>query len=89
MKIASDFILQEIADEFIVVPIGESADRLRGIIRLNETGGFLWKALESDDLTEDDLVKQLSNRFAVDADDVKDDVNQFLEDLQAMHCLSN
>ena len=47
MKIKDNYVLQEVAKEYLVVPIAEEADRLQGIIRLNESGAFLWKYLES------------------------------------------
>ena len=45
MKIKDNYVLQTMADEYIVVPVGEEADRVHGIIKLNETGAFLWKRM--------------------------------------------
>ena len=38
MKGNKDFLLREVADSLVLVPVGEAARRFPGMIRLNETG---------------------------------------------------
>ena len=87
MKINDNFILQEVADEFIVVPVGEAADNLCGVIRLNETGAFIWKKLEEENLEEDELVQVVSNEYAADIKKIRDDVASFIQQLRDWGCL--
>ena len=45
MKTHPDFILRQIAGENILVPCGEAAKRLSGLINLNSTAAFIWQNL--------------------------------------------
>ena len=42
----SDFILREIGEEAVLVPVGAAGDLENSIISLNETYTFLWKQYE-------------------------------------------
>ena len=42
-KTSDDFILRSVADENVLIPIGESKIFDNSIITLNETAAFLWK----------------------------------------------
>ncbi len=87
MRIKEDFVLQEIADEYIVVPIAKEADRLNGIISLNETGAFLWNLLAERELTRDALAELLRESFSIDSMQAKDDVDKFIAVLMQLGCL--
>lgn len=86
MKVSPEFILREIADEYIVVPIGEEAKRIHGVLRLNEEGAFLWKLMEKEQ-TEETLFDALLNEYQVEADTAKKDISAFLEELKKIGCL--
>lgn len=40
-----DILLREIADEFLLIPVGEAGVRIHGMISLTESGALLWSAL--------------------------------------------
>ena len=42
MKASKDFILREIAGEYILVPAGAASAKLNGLITLNELGWFIF-----------------------------------------------
>lgn len=86
MKLKSDFVLREVADEYIVVPLCEEADRIQGIIKLSSSGAFLWKLLQ-DEQTEDALADALTAEYAVDAATARADVAAFLASLRSIGCL--
>ena len=87
MRINENFILQEVADEFIVVPVGEAADRLCGVIRLNDTGAFIWKKLEEGNLEQEDLVQELLTEYPSEINKARKDVEAFIQKLTQMGCL--
>ena len=87
MKIKDLFVLQELVDEYMVVPVGNEADRMQGIIRLNETGAFLWKLLSEKDRTEDDLVKAITDEYDTDKETAKKDVTAFIDTIKQFGCL--
>ena len=63
MKIKDCFVLQQIHDEYLVVPIGEEMDRLNGVIKLSETGAFLWELLSKGVGSEDDLISAVMAEY--------------------------
>lgn len=87
MRIKDFYVLQEIDDEFIVVPVGPGAEQLRGVLRLNSTGGVLWKAMLENSNTSDDLTEILMTEFKVDKIKAKQDVDKFLQKLSELGCL--
>lgn len=46
MKIKDGYILREIAEISVAVPVNDAARSFNGMIRLNSTGAFLWRLLE-------------------------------------------
>ncbi len=86
MKINPLFVLREIADEYMVIPLGEEAERIHGILVLNQTGVFLWKLLESEQ-TEAGLLDALTAEFNVETDTAKDDISSFLSKIKEIGCL--
>lgn len=88
MKIKDSFVLQEIADEFIVVPVGKEADRLHGVFSLNQAGAFLWEHLSQESCNADDLAKLLCDKFAIDYHTAQIDVEKFINQLNSFGCLN-
>ena len=58
MRIKSEFILREVAGESILIPTGEAAKRLSGLIALNESARFLYEKLKTE-RTEEELVRAM------------------------------
>ena len=87
MKIANDFILREIAGDYLVIPTGNTALSFNGLITLNEIGSFLWKQLE-EDRTLEDLIEAILEEYDIDYDTAKVDIEDFLEYLQEKDLLT-
>lgn len=87
MIIKNQFVLQEIAGEHIIVPIGEEADRLHGIITLNDTGAFLWKKMEKNDYSKRELAEALCKEFEIDILIAENDTSEFLDTLNSLGCI--
>ena len=45
MKLRKDYVMQQLMDEYLVIPVGEAGREFRGTIRMNETGKFIWDAI--------------------------------------------
>ena len=63
MKIKDNFILKKIAGSYVVVPVRSRAVDFSGVIKLSESGAFLWHILESG-ATRDELVARLLDEYA-------------------------
>lgn len=79
-------MLREIADIWIVAPIGERVIEFNGLMTLSESGALLWKALESGADSEK-LVQILLSEYLVDEDTAKKDVTKFIEELKVKEIL--
>ena len=86
MRVSKDFVLREIAGEFMLVPVGAAASRLNGLIALNECGGKIFKALEQE-RTREDLVQVVCAEYDVDAETAAADVEEFLGQLTSIDAL--
>lgn len=81
MKIKKGFVLRELAGKHVVVAVGEAAREFNGIIRLNNTGAFLWNKLQSG--TDDEaLVTALLDEYDIDSSTAKQDVSTFVKTIR-------
>ena len=81
MKIKDGFILREVLGKTVVVAVGKRVKEFNGIINLNSSSAFLWRAL-SEDLTEEELVEKLLSEYQVEEEVAKRDVAKFVEKLK-------
>ena len=83
MQIKKDFTIQKVGGSYIAVAVGETSKTFHGMVRLNETGAFLWKKMAQADVTVGELVDALLAEYDVDREtasrDVENLVNQFRE----------
>ena len=80
MKIDKNFVLREIAGEYIIIPTGRTALEFNGLITVNEVGMELWKMLQKD-VTFDDLLNGILEEYDVDENAAREDVQEFLDRL--------
>ena len=86
MKIKETFVLRQLADTWVVLPLADITIDFNGMITLNESGVLLWNALETGaDL--DQLVKLLTSEYAVSDAQARADVEEFIKKLQSAGCL--
>lgn len=81
MKIKEGFVLRNICDEYIVVAVGRQTLDFKGLIKLNETGAFLWEQLKKE-CSEEELLAALRAEYAVDEETAKADITAFLDSLK-------
>lgn len=81
LKIKSDFVLKKIAGSYVVVPIRQRAVDFSGIIKLSESGAFLWNILARGE-ERDGLIKALCGEYEVDEATAGGDVDRFVAKLR-------
>ena len=79
MKLKEGFVLQEIGGQIVVIPTADDMD-LDMMIKLNETGAFLWERLEQE-TDEDALVSALLAEYEVDEAAARRSVQSFVRKL--------
>lgn len=78
MKIKSGFMLRDIAEQWVVVPLGPRVVEFNNIMMLSESGAFLWRLLEQG-TNEDEMVISLLKEYDVEEDLARCDVKAFIE----------
>lgn len=81
MKVKSDLLLKKIAGSNVVVPVRTRAVDFSGIIKLSDSGAFLWKLLE-EGATREELISKLLDKYEVDEDTAAADVDRFIGKLE-------
>jgi hypothetical protein len=82
MKIKQGFLLRNVADVNVVVPVGEMSVDFNGIITLNDTGKFLFEQLMTKDTSEDELLRSLISEYEVDEETAGADIREFAAKLR-------
>ena len=86
MKLKENLVLRQVAGNWVVLPLGENATEFGGMLRLNDAGAILWQALEKDPSAEA-MVAALTAEYDVSEQQVREDVEAFLEKLAVTGCL--
>lgn len=77
LRIREGFVMRNILDEWIIVPIGARATSETYIMSVNESGHMLWEMLEQG-ATEADLLAKMLEEYEVDEATAKGDLDEFL-----------
>lgn len=86
MKIKENFVRREVAGNNIVVALGSSTDSFNGMMKLNDTGNFLWEKLEVGS-ERDELINALLEEYEVSADAAEAAVDAFICELMKLGCI--
>ena len=81
MKINGEFILREVVDEYVLIPVGDTALRFSGIIGLNPVSAFIWQKLQEGEEREE-LLAAILDEFEVSREQAGKDLDEFLEQLR-------
>ena len=81
MKISNEYIIRDIAGEYIIVPVGQVALDFQGLITVNEIGVYIWELLQKKEITFDNLLAAILNEYDVSQTVAKQDLIDFLNQL--------
>ena len=86
MKLSGEFVVRQVVDTIVAVPVGETALRLNGMILLNEVSKTIWDQLEQGaELAQ--LVSAVTDVFDVSAEKAQADILEFCDKLRALQLL--
>ena len=86
MKIKSGFIIREIAGEYVVVALGAASKIFNGMIKLNETGKFIWEKLALG-WEKDAIIAAILLEYDAEKAQVEEDFDCFIKTLQGANIL--
>ena len=80
MKIKEGFMLRNVADNYIVVPVGKASLEFKGLINLNGVGAFIWECLEKE-TTMEEVIDKVIKEYNIDNELATRDVSNFINKL--------
>ena len=86
MKLKDGFALREVAEQIVVMPMGDGLDMNR-MITLNDTGRFIWEALQKE-TSVDAIVAALLKEYDVAEDRARANVEAFVARLKELDFLA-
>lgn len=79
MKIKEGFIIKKLGIGYIVVTVGDASKDFNGVIRLNETGAFLWQSIQDGADSREKLIQAMLDRYEdLDQEIAEKDLDEFL-----------
>lgn len=78
MRINKEFVLREIAGDYVIIPTGQTVLEFNGLITVNEVGVSLWNMLQ-EEVTEANLVDGILDEYEVEEDVAREDIREFLD----------
>ena len=86
MKLSGEFVVRQIMDDIVAIPVGKTALQLNGMILLNDVSKVIWQCLEQNaDLA--DTITAVTDAFEVSREEAKADILEFLEKLRKLQLL--
>ena len=84
---SKDFIKRKIATQYVIVAVGAATKRFNGMVSVNETGSFIWDALEND-ISMDELVARMTENYEVDAETARAHATEFVNVLKGVGAIA-
>ncbi len=80
MKAKYRFEIMDLDDGLVAVPVGEGAEKFRGVVKVNETAAAILKLL-AEDTTEEQIVDAVMKEYAGDRAEIAGFVRETVEKL--------
>lgn len=87
MKVSDQFIRRTVADENLLIPVGEAAMAVKGLIVLSESGALLYEKLK-DGCSRETLISVLTAEYEVSEEEAARDTDDFLNQMRRLNMLA-
>ena len=86
MKLRGEFVVRQIMDSIVAIPVGQAALRLNGMILLNDVSRIIWEQLENG-TTQEGILQAVTDAFDVSSEEALADISEFCDKLREMQFL--
>ena len=86
MKLRGEFVVRQILDDTVAVPVGQTALELNGMILLNDVSRIIWTQLERG-TTPEGILQAVTDAFDVTPEEAQADISEFCEKLRMLQLL--
>lgn len=80
MKINPNFVLKQIEEEYVLIPLGQDAMNIKGILKTNVIGFEIYSYLKNGKNVED-IPALIAKEYDADINEIKKDVDEFVRKL--------
>ena len=88
MKLCGEFVVRQVMDNTIAIPVGQTALQLNGMLLLNDVSKIIWACLEQEKGLEQ-IVTAVTDAFDVAADEARTDILEFCDKLRKLQLLED
>ena len=88
MKLCGEFVVRQIMDNTVAIPVGRTALQMNGMILLNDVSKVIWECLERETNLEN-TVAAVTEAFEVSADEARTDILEFCDKLRQLQLLED
>ena len=86
MKLRGEFVVRQIVDSIVAIPVGQTALQFNGMILLNDVSKRIWECLEQGtDLPQ--AVAAVTDAFEVSEEEAQADILEFCDKLRQLQLL--
>ena len=78
LKLDKEYVLRQIGDDYVIVPVWKAAMGFNGMITVNETGAFLWEQLV-EGINKEELLQTMVETYEVTQEEAERDIDEFLD----------
>lgn len=82
MKLKYNFVTREIDGVNVAVAVGKDNEKFNGMIKLNESGVFIFQKLCEGNVSEGDVVNALMEKYDVTEEKALQTVKSFIDQLR-------
>ena len=82
MKLKYNFVVRKINDRAVAVAVGEDSVNFNGMVKLNNTGEFVFNILNSGDASMEEIVSKVVEKFDVDDKTATKAVENYVKNLR-------
>lgn len=86
MRVNKNYIFRNVVKEPLLIPTGQAALKVKGLIALSESGSLLYQKLQQD-CSKEELVAALTGEYDVSAEVAAQDVEAFLDQMRQLDML--
>lgn len=86
MRIKEDLMLRNIQGEWVVIPMGERLLEFNGIMKLNESGAFIWEQMK-EGKPKEMIKKRMLEEYEVDEKTLDLKLDEFIDTLKEANIL--
>ena len=87
MKLKENFTLYTMADEHMLIPVGDAVGSFGGVIALNDVSAFILSQMQKEPKTKEQLLAALTSEYEVDAETAGKDLNEILQKFESFGVL--